>query len=574
MRLSNFFLSTLKESPNDAEIISHKLMLRAGMIRKLASGLYTWLPIGLRVLRKVEAVVREEMNSIHAQEILMPAVQPAELWLETERWDQFGPALLTFKDRHQRDFCLGPTHEEVVTDLARRDIKSYKQLPVILYQIQIKFRDETRPRFGVMRAREFLMKDAYSFHLNANSLEETYQEMYKAYSRIFSRLGLKFRAVLADTGSIGGSVSHEFHVLADSGEDLIAFSTQSDYAANVEQAVALPPKTTKAPIKATLSKTQTPGIKTVEGQAEYLGIKTSQILKTLLVQGKQKEHPVVALLVRGDHELNPLKAEKHPLVATPFTMYPTDELEKIAHCGPGFVGPKDLNIPLIADHSVAHMVDFLCGANQEDTHYIGFNWGRDCEEPIWMDLRKVQEGDESPDGKGSLNLARGIEVGHIFQLGEKYSQAMNATVLNEAGQASVLAMGCYGIGVSRIVAAAIEQNYDDKGIIWPSAMAPFQVSLIPIAMHKSAAVKEAVEKLYQALLEANIEVLFDDRNERPGVMFADSELIGIPHRIVISEKGLTANTVEYKKRTDDNLQIIAIDQVVSLLKHSLSSDKS
>jgi len=566
MRLSHFFLNTLKESPNDAEIISHRLMLRAGMIHKLASGLYTWLPMGLRVLRKVEAIVREEMNRIHAQEILMPVVQPSELWLETERWDQFGPALLKFKDRHQRDFCLGPTHEEVVTDLARRDIKSYKQLPVTLYQIQIKFRDETRPRFGIMRAREFLMKDAYSFHLDAQSLQETYEAMYQAYSRIFTRLGLKFRAVLADTGSIGGSMSHEFHVLADSGEDLIAFSTDSEYAANVEQAVAVPPKIPKAKVEATVSFVKTPGIKTVEGQAQFLGIEPRQILKTLLVHGRQKEHPVVALLVRGDHELNPLKAEKHPLVATPFAMFPIEELEKIAHCGPGFVGPKDLNVPLIADHSVAHMVDFLCGANQEGTHFIGFNWGRDCEEPIWTDLRKVMQGDESPDGQGTLNLARGIEVGHIFQLGEKYSQAMNATVLDESGQSRILSMGCYGIGVSRIVAAAIEQNYDDKGIIWPQSMAPFQVVLIPIGMQKSLLVKEAAEKLYHELMQAGIEVLFDDRNERPGVMFAEAELIGIPHRLVMSEKGLATNTVEYKARSDGNLQIIPIDQILIKLK--------
>lgn len=573
MRLSQFFLSTLKESPNDAEIISHKLMFRAGLIRKSASGLYTWLPLGLRVLRKVEAIVREEMNNIQAQEILMPVVQPSELWLETERWDQFGPALLKFKDCHKRDFCLGPTHEEVVTDLARRDIKSYKQLPITLYQIQIKFRDETRPRFGVMRAREFIMKDAYSFNFDAQSLQESYQQMFKAYTRIFTRLGLKFRAVLADTGSIGGSASHEFHVLADSGEDLIAFSNESDYAANVEQAVALPPKTPKPRAGATLAFAKTPGIKTVEGQAQHLGIEPRQILKTLLVHGKQIEHPVVALLVRGDHELNPIKAEKHPLVASPLMMYPPEELEKIAHCGPGFVGPKGLNVPLIADHAVAHMVDFLCGANQEDTHYIGFNWGRDCEEPIWMDIRKVTEGDESPDGHGKLNFARGIEVGHIFQLGEKYSQAMNATVLDEAGKTRVLSMGCYGIGVSRIVAAAIEQNHDDKGIIWPSAMAPFQVALIPIGMHKSPVVKEVAEKLYRELNDARVEVLLDDRNERPGVMFADAELIGIPHRIVIGEKGLADNTVEYKARTDNAVSTIPVDQLLSFLKKTVAASK-
>lgn len=569
MRLSQYYLNTLKESPNDADIISHKLMFRAGMIRKLASGLYTWLPIGLRVLRKVETIVREEMNRIHAQEVLMPVVQPAELWLETERWAQMGPALLKFKDRHERDFCLGPTHEEVITDLARRDIKSYKQLPVTLYQIQIKFRDEIRPRFGLMRAREFIMKDAYSFNFDAASLQKSYQDMYEAYSRIFTRLGLKFRAVLADTGNIGGSVSHEFHVLADSGEDLIAFSDASDYAANVEQAVALPPKTPKEAPRATLSFAQTPGIKTVAGQAQHLGIEARQILKTLLVHGKTKEHPVVAVLVRGDHELNPIKAQKHPLVADPLTMLDVAELDKIAHCGPGFVGPKDLNIPLIGDYAVAHMVDFLCGANKEDTHYIGFNWGRDCAEPEWMDLRKVMMGDESPDGKGTLNLMRGIEVGHIFQLGDKYSKAMNATVLDESGKSRVLSMGCYGIGVSRIVAAAIEQNNDEKGIIWPAAMTPFQVALIPIGLHKSDMVKEATEKLYREMRDANIEVLLDDRNERPGVMFADADLLGIPHRIVLGDKGLASHTVEYKARTEDDLSQIPLNEVLSFLKEKM-----
>lgn len=565
MRLSNLFLATLKETPAEAEIISHQLMLRAGMIRKLASGLYTWLPIGLKVLRKVETIIREEMNRIQAQELLMPAIQPAELWLETDRWEQFGPGLLKLKDRHQREFCFGPTHEEVITDLIRRELRSYKQLPLSLYQIQTKFRDEVRPRFGVMRAREFLMKDAYSFHIDATSLQETYDKMFTAYSNIFTRLGLKFRAVLADTGSIGGSVSHEFHVLADAGEDLIAFSHESDYAANVEQAVALAPNTLKTPSAASLSFVKTPNIRTVEEQATYLNIPTRQILKTLLVKGKTPEHPIVALLVRGDHELNPIKAEKQPLVANPLTLISLDHLQGLANCGPGFVGPKDLNIPVIADQAVLHMVDFVCGANQPDTHYAGFNWGRDMETPQAADLRKVVEGDLSPDGKGTLSLTRGIEVGHIFQLGEKYSQAMNATVLDEAGQARTLAMGCYGIGVSRIVAAAIEQNYDDKGIIWPEAMAPFYVSLIPIAMHKSIEVQQATESLYLKLLDAGIDVLFDDRNERPGVMFADSELLGIPHRIVISEKGLKASTVEYKARNQDALQIIPYSEVFEFL---------
>jgi prolyl-tRNA synthetase len=571
MRLSNLFLATLKETPADAEIISHQLMLRSGMIRKLASGLYTWLPMGLRVLRKVEAIVREEMNRIDAQELLMPAIQPAELWLETKRWNQFGPSLLKLVDRHQREFCFGPTHEEVITDLVRREIKSYKQLPLTVYQIQAKFRDEVRPRFGVMRAREFLMKDAYSFHINADSLQETYDRMFLAYSKIFTRLGLKFRAVLADSGSIGGSVSHEFHVLADSGEDLIAFSNSSEYAANVEQAIAKAPSEIKAPSVESLSLVKTPNIRTIEGQANHLGIPTKQILKTLLVQGKTEEHPIVALLVRGDHELNPIKAEKLPLVASPLTLITAEQLETISDCGPGFIGPKDLNVPLIADHAVLYMVDFVCGANQKDTHYAGFNWDRDMETPIAADLRKVIEGDISPDGKGTLSLARGIEVGHIFQLGEKYSQAMNATVLDESGRARILSMGCYGIGVSRIVAAAIEQNYDDKGIIWPKSMAPFQVSLIPIGMHKSKAVQEAAENLYTKLMDVSIEVLLDDRNERPGIMFADSELLGIPHRIVISEKGLNTHTVEYKARNQEALHSIPYDQIVDFLVNTQTS---
>lgn len=566
MKSSELFLPTLKETPNDAEIASHKLMLRAGMIRKLASGLYTWLPIGLRVLKKVENVVREEMNKIGAQELLMPAVQPAELWEETGRWNQFGPSLLKIKDRHERDFCFGPTHEEVITDLVRREIKSYKQLPLVLYQVQTKFRDEVRPRFGVMRAREFLMKDAYSFHADEASLQKTYQNMFQAYSNIFTRLGLKFRPVLADTGSIGGSTSHEFHVLADAGEDLLAISDQGEYAANVELAEALMPEQTRAaPIQA-LGQVQTPNIKSVEAQTQYLGIETKQMLKTLLVHGKTKEHPVVALLIRGDHELNPIKAEKHPLVESPCTLIPVEEVEKIAHCSPGFVGPKGLNVPLIADRSVAQMSDFVCGANQNDTHYSGFNWGRDCPEPEVFDLRKVTAGDRSPDHLGTLTLTRGIEVGHIFQLGDKYSKAMQADVLDQNGKAKALLMGCYGIGVSRIVAAAIEQNYDDRGIIWPKGMAPFQVVLVPILMHKNAQVKEIAESLYQTLKAANIEVLLDNRDERAGVMFSDAELLGIPHRVVISDKGLQNGTLEYKGRQDLEGQNIPKDQIIEFLK--------
>lgn len=586
MRITNLFLSTLKDTPNDAEIVSHQLMLRAGMIRKLASGLYTWLPIGLRVLKKVENIIREEMNRAGAAEILMTAIQPAELWLETERWNQFGPSLLKILDRHQREFCFGPTHEEVITDLARREIQSYKQLPIILYQIQTKFRDEIRPRFGVMRAREFLMKDAYSFDYDETSLKKTYEKMYDTYQRIFTRLGLEFRAVLADTGSIGGSGSHEFQVLADSGEDIIAYSTESDYAANLEFATPLRTNQTRAPASQALSFVTTPGIRTVEGQAEHLKIPTAKILKTLLVRGKTAEMPIVALLVRGDHELNTIKAEKHPLVASPFMMVTPEEVQTVAGCGPGFVGPKDLGVksskdvkgsknhkvPLIADPDVLQMVDFSCGANQEDTHYIGFNWGRDCEEPESFNLRNVVRGDLSPDGKGTLELRRGIEVGHIFQLGTKYSEAMKATVLDESGKARVLSMGCYGIGVSRIVAAAIEQNHDDRGILWPTAIAPFQVSLIPIAMLKSPAVKEAAEKLYKDLLASGIEVLFDDRDERAGVMFADHDLLGIPHRIVISEKLLAENALEYKARQSQTPEKLPHSEVLSFIKLKISQN--
>lgn len=569
MRTSHLLLATLREAPNDAEIISHKLMIRAGLIRKLASGLYTWLPIGLRVLRKIECIIREEMDRIGAQEILMPILHPASLWQETGRWEQFGPQLLKVLDRHEREFCFGPTHEEVITDLIRRELKSYKQLPLTLYQIQTKFRDEIRPRFGVMRAREFLMKDAYSFHLTADSLQKTYNAMFDAYCKIFTRLGLKFRAVLADTGSIGGKLSHEFHVLAESGEDVIAYSDQSQYAANLEFATTLPSKDTRPSPSQTLSFVQTPNIRTVEEQAIHLNIEPKQILKTLLVRGSTHEHPTVALLVRGDHELNPVKAEKLPLVASPFSMATTEEVKRIAGCGPGFVGPKGLKIPVIADENVLLMADFVCGANKEDTHYSGFNWGRDCEVPSTADLRLVQSGDKSPDGQGTLQLLRGIEVGHIFQLGEKYSQAMNATVLNEAGQAKTLTMGCYGIGVSRIVAAAIEQNHDERGIIWPSVIAPFQVILIPINFHRAESVQKRAESLYQELIKAGIEVLLDDRDERPGIMFADAELMGIPHRIVISEKLLSADQVEYKPRQDETVKVLPQSDVIPFLQAQL-----
>lgn len=568
MRTSQLLLATIKESPQDAELISHQLMFRAGLIRKLASGLYTWLPIGLRVLRKVERIVREEMDRVGAQELLMPAIQPAELWQETQRWDAFGPQLLKITDRHKREFCFGPTHEEVITDLMRSELKSYKELPSCFYQIQMKFRDEIRPRFGVMRAREFLMKDAYSFHIDKASLEKTYQDMYQAYSKIFERLGLNFKVVLADTGAIGGSVSNEFHVLAASGEDAIAFCPASDYAANVETATSLLPKMARAEAKESLRIVETPNIRSVEDQAKHMGLETKQIVKTLLVQGK--DTPVVALLLRGDDTLNAIKAEKLPEVFSPLTLVDEDAVKAVCKCQPGFVGPFELNIPIIADHLVLNLSDFSCGANQNDKHYCGVNWGRDLALPTNVaDLRTVKEGDLSPDGKGTLEICRGIEVGHIFQLGNKYSQSMNATVLDEKGQRIVMEMGCYGIGVSRIVAAAIEQNYDDKGIMWPTPMAPFHINLIPLHYHKSYRVKEAADKLYQELQQQGFEVLMDDRNERPGRMFAESDLIGIPHRLVLSERALDENQIEYKNRRESDNQMIGFDQLMGFLKDKI-----
>lgn len=559
MRTSHYLLATMKEIPVDAELISHQLMLRAGMIRKLASGLYTWLPLGLRVLHKVSNIVRQEMDNIGGQEILMPAIQPAELWQETGRWDVFGPQLLCMKDRHQRSFCFGPTHEEVVTDLIRKELRSYKQLPCTLYQIQMKFRDEIRPRFGVMRAREFLMKDAYSFHTDKISLQQAYDDMHEAYSTIFTRLGLKFRVVLADSGAIGGSQSQEFHVLADSGEDAIAFSTGEDsyYAANVETATSLAPVLNRQKPTKDLTTTKTPNIKTVPDQARFMEISTQQILKTLLVKGCSPKQPVIALLVRGDHELNEIKAAKLPEVLSPLTMASIEELEAIAGCQPGFVGPIGLSIPIIADLEVFNMSDFSCGANQTDLHYMGVNWERDLPLPIrFEDLRKVKAGDLSPDGKGTLSICRGIEVGHIFQLGNKYSEAMNARVLTETGKPQSLEMGCYGIGVSRIIAAAIEQNNDHAGIIWPDAMAPFFLALIPMNYHKSEKVKNLTDQLYQVCKKYGIEVILDDRDERAGVMFTDMELIGIPHRIVIGERGLEKGILEYKNRKTGEQQDI------------------
>ncbi len=570
MRTSQFLLSTVKETPAEAEIISHQLMIRAGMIRKLASGLYSWLPTGLRTLRKVENIIRDEMNRSGAQELLMPVVQPSELWEESGRWEQYGPELLRLNDRHNRDFLLGPTHEEVITEIARREIRSYRQLPLNLYQIQTKFRDEIRPRFGVMRSREFIMKDAYSFHMDAASLEETYQVMYETYSRIFSRMGLHFRPVDADTGSIGGNASHEFHVLADSGEDAIAFSNQSEFAANVELAEALAPATPRAEATATMEKVATPESKTIEEVCETLKVDSAQTIKTLLVAGADK--PAVALVVRGDHTLNEIKAEKHPLVATPLEMLEHEAIRNATGASAGSLGPVGLEIPMIIDRSAAQCANFVCGANEDDYHLTGVNWGRDLPEPTEVtDLRNVVEGDPSPDSQGEINIARGIEVGHIFQLGTKYSEAMKATVLDENGKARTMTMGCYGIGVTRVVAAAIEQNHDKHGIIWPEAIAPFSVALLPMNMHKSHRLREAVEKVYQALNDAGIDVILDDRKERPGIMFADMELIGIPHRLVLGDRGLDNNIIEYKGRTDQESQEVPLDGVVAFLQEKIAS---
>lgn len=570
MRISQFPLSTLKETPADAEVISHQLMLRAGYIRRLASGLYTWMPLGLRVLRKVEAIVREEMNRAGALEILMPAIQPAELWQESGRWEQYGPELLRLRDRHQRDFCFGPTHEEVITDLVRKEVRSYRQLPVNYYQIQTKFRDEIRPRFGIMRAREFLMKDAYSFHADQASLVHTYQHMYTAYSNIFNRCGLGFRAVFADTGSIGGNASHEFHVLADAGEDAIAFSDQSDYAANVELAEALAPEYGRPAPTQTMTLTDTPQARTIADLVTQFKLPIERSVKTLVVQASDAiEAPLVALLVRGDHELNPIKASRLPEVASPLRMATEQEIRDALGASPGSLGPVGLALPCIVDRSVAVMADFTVGANIDGKHYFGVNWERDTPLPPVADLRNVVEGDPSPDGQGRLVIKRGIEVGHIFQLGDKYSQAMQAGVLDEQGQEMIVTMGCYGIGVSRVVAAAIEQNHDARGIIWPLRIAPFQLALCPINAQKSSSVATAAENLYQRLSALGIEVLYDDRNVRPGVMFADMELIGIPHRIVIGERGLAKGEIEYQGRTDSASSQIAIAELEDFLLKQL-----
>jgi len=567
MRVSQFPLATLRETPADAEVISHQLMLRAGMIRRTASGLYTWMPLGLRVLRKVEAIVREEMDRAGAVELLMPAVQPAELWQESGRWDEYGPELLRFQDRHGRDFCYGPTHEEIITDLMRRELSSYKQLPVNFYQIQTKFRDEVRPRFGVMRAREFLMKDAYSFNLTPESLQATYQQMYDAYVRIFERLGLNFRPVEADTGSIGGSTSHEFHVLADSGEDDIAFSDNSDYAANVEMAEALAPAGERPAPTEAMRQVPTPDTKTIQALVDKFDLPVEKTIKTLIVKASDEiEAELVALLVRGDHELNEIKAEKLAEVAVPLQFATEEEVRAAIGAGPGSLGPVNMPLPVIADRTVAMMSDFGAGANIEEQHYFGINWKRDLPLPKVADLRNVKAGDPSPDGQGTLSIVRGIEVGHVFQLGKKYSEAMNATVLDENGKAQTLFMGCYGIGVSRVVAAAIEQNYDEAGIKWPMPMAPFQVAIAPINLRKSEAVAQAAAQLHDDLEAAGFEVLLDDRDMRPGAMFADHELLGIPHRIVVSERGLNAGELEYKARSGGEAESVPLAEVVRFLQ--------
>ena len=567
MRLSRFPLSTLKENPADAEIVSHQLMMRAGMLRKQAAGIYSWLPLGLRVLRKVEAIVREEMERAGALELLMPTVQPAELWEESGRWDQYGPELLRMRDRHRREFCLGPTHEEVITDIARREIRSYKQLPVNYYQIQTKFRDEIRPRFGIMRAREFLMKDAYSFHIDQASLEQTYQVMFDSYSRIFTRLGLEFRAVQADSGAIGGSVSHEFHVLAESGEDAIAFSAGGTYAANVERAEALAPPGARPAATADMTVVETPGQHSIDEVCSFMQVTPQQCVKTLLVQGEQAG--LVALVIRGDHELNAVKAEQLAAVATPLQFASDEQIRQALGCGTGSLGPVKLSVPVIVDHSAAQLADFVCGANEDGKHLKGVNWERDLPAPLSADLRNVIDGDPSPDGDGTLGIARGIEVGHIFQLGKKYSEAMKANVLDEQGKEQAMIMGCYGIGVSRIVAAAIEQNNDDNGMIWPDAIAPFQIALLPMNMKKSQRVREAVETLYEELVTAGFEVLLDDRPVRPGVMFSEMELIGIPHRVVVGEKNLDRGMLEYKSRRDADSRDIPRDGLVDFLNTQL-----
>jgi prolyl-tRNA synthetase len=568
MRASQFLIATVKETPADAEVISHQLMLRAGMIRKLASGLYTWLPMGLRVLRKIEAIVREEMNRSGAQEVLMPVVQPAELWQESGRWEQYGAELCRLSDRHDRPFCLGPTHEEVITDLIRNEIRSYKQLPANFYQIQTKFRDEIRPRFGVMRAREFIMKDAYSFHNDQSSLQQTYDVMHATYSRIFTRIGLDFRAVIADTGSIGGSGSHEFHVLAAAGEDDIAFSDSSDYAANVEMAEAIAPAGSRPAARQSLQKIATPGAHSIDEVCAFLKVPAQQTAKTLIVAGSE-ENTLVALVLRGDHELNEIKAEKIAGVGKPLRFASDEQVRAAIGSNPGSLGPVGLTIPVIVDRSAAHLADFVCGANVDGFHLTGVNWERDLPLARVEDLRNVVTGDPSPDGHGTLQIRRGIEVGHIFQLGTKYSQAMNAKVLNEEGREQIMIMGCYGIGVSRVVASAIEQNHDAQGIIWPDAIAPFRIAIVPLNAQKSEKVRAEADRLYAQLSGLGYDVFLDDRNERPGVKFADMELVGIPHRFVIGDRALADGKIEYKGRCDSEAREISLTDVLPFVSQHI-----
>jgi prolyl-tRNA synthetase len=570
MRLSHYPINTLKEVPAEAELISHQLMLRAGLIRRLAAGLYSWLPIGLRTLQKVERIVREEMNRAGALEVVMPVFQPAELWQESGRWQAYGPELLRVVDRHKRDFVAGPTHEEVITDIARRELKSYRQLPVNFYQIQTKFRDEIRPRFGVMRAREFIMKDAYSFHIDEPSLQQGYRTMYDAYVRIFTRTGLRFRAVRADSGAIGGDVSQEFHVLADSGEDAIAFSDGDDYAANLEAAIAVAPTEPRAAPTAALTKVSTPGAKTIEDLVKFLKVPATKTIKTLLVDGAEGDE-VVALVIRGDHELNAVKAQKLPGVANPLRMASADRIARSSAAVVGYIGPIGFNGRIYVDHSALAMSDFVAGANEKDMHLTGANWDRDVQGMIAADIRNVVEGDPSPTGHGRLKITRGIEVGHIFQLGQKYSDPMKGVVLDESGKEVKLYMGCYGIGVTRIVAAAIEQNHDDRGIIWPDPIAPFQVVLVPMGMQKSERVREVADRLYAELTAAGIEVLYDDRDARPGVKFADAELLGIPHRLVVGERGLEAGKLEYRGRRDTESQEFPLDDALTFIRSRMAA---
>ena len=570
MRLSAYPIQNLKEVPADAEVVSHQLMLRAGLVRRVAGGLYTWLPMGLRVLRKVERIIREEMDRAGAFELSMPVTQPAELWVESGRWDKFGPELLRFKDRHDRDMVLGPTHEEVITDHARRELKSYRQLPVNFYQIQTKFRDEIRPRFGVMRAREFIMKDAYSFHADEASLADGYRRMYDAYSAIFTRLKLRFRAVHADTGAIGGSASQEFHVLADSGEDAIVFSDSGDFAANLELAEAPAPGGPRAAAAAKMAEVATPGVRTISDVSKFLSVEPARTVKTLVVDAA--DGGLIALVLRGDHELNALKAQKQPAVAKPLRMADPARIAAIAGCEPGSIGPVGLSMPVIVDRSAAALSDFVCGANRADAHLTGVNWGRDLPEPMIADLRNVVDGDAAPDGRGRLSVARGIEVGHIFQLGRKYSEAMGANVLDQQGRNIAMYMGCYGIGVTRIVAAAIEQHHDDLGIVWPAPLAPFQVVLVALNWAKSERVRDASELLYRDLMRAGIEVLLDDRDARPGVKFADAELVGIPHRVVVSERGLDSGRLEYRHRRASSNEEIPMEQAVEMLASRIKAD--